>query len=49
MYVVDCHDCPETHEAEYSHQDRYRPHVKVYAVVCGEFIEHYTDEVVYER
>lgn len=42
--LVDCHDCPETHRAEYAGVNAYGQHI--YNVVCGEYIERYTDEVV---
>jgi hypothetical protein len=46
-YEVDCQDCGQVHAAEPSHVS---PHSgrQVFAVVCGEYVEHYTDEVVRE-
>jgi hypothetical protein len=43
---VDCHHCPETHIAEpagkttFGNRDRF-------AVVCDDYTDYYTDEVVY--
>lgn len=52
-YEVDCQDCPPVngkavvHAAEPSHRSQWGDR-QVFAVVCGEFVEHYTDEVVRE-
>lgn len=43
--VVDCHDCPETHPAEPAHRSQHGD-LQVYAVVCGQYVEYYTEEVV---
>lgn len=46
-FEVTCHDCGQVHPAEPHHQGRFGEG-QVYAVVCGEFIEFYTQEVVRE-
>lgn len=43
--TVQCQDCPETHPAEYSHNSDHGGH-RVFAVVCGDFVEYYTEEAV---
>lgn len=43
--TVACFDCHETHDAEYSHEGRFGEGA-IYAVVCGEYVEHYTAEAV---
>jgi len=42
--LVDCHDCPETHRAEYRGRNEHGQ--DVWAVVCGEYVERYTAEAV---
>jgi hypothetical protein len=43
--TVTCDECGETHVAEYSHEGLFDQGA-VYAVVCGEFTDYYTAEVV---
>lgn len=43
--TVQCQECPETHVAEFSHISQYGGH-RVFAVVCGDVVDYYTDEAV---
>lgn len=42
---VQCQQCEEWHPAEYSHEGRFGEG-PIFAVVCGEFTDYYTDELV---
>lgn len=44
--TVECQDCPETHVAEFHHVAGYDRRVRVFSVVCGDFVEMYTEDVV---
>lgn len=41
---IQCHDCPEIHEARYVGPNDWGQ--EVYSVVCGEYVERYTSEVL---
>ena len=50
--VVDCFECQETHPAEPAGQTQTfgsLPPRPRYAVMCGSYLDYYTDEVVYTR
>lgn len=43
--TVTCDECGATHIAEYSHEGQFGEGA-IFAVVCGEFTDYYTDERV---
>lgn len=43
--TVDCDYCPEKHVAEYSHEGSHGEGA-IYAVVCNELTDYYTEERV---
>lgn len=44
--TVLCQDCEETHVAEFHHVAEYDSSVRVFAVVCGPYVEMYTEDIV---